>query len=267
MLLRAGFRKHKALIAANVSKSLKKPASATIVAVEMTRKNPAGWALLHKLIVDAKVQLVNRTGPVTSIATISDVAWTKLLVHHHKESASGPSGEQVSMYFGAEGRYELKPRYKELFNKIFREEQEERKDPALIDAESKAYHEAVTNEVTSELLSEDFVEDFVLEEQAAPENTGDDEAEGLLTPAPSSSRSNLPQEEREQEEEEEMVETNRNRNNRNKRRRRTKKPSAADVAAAQALIARASGSLQQGSDDDDDDDDDDEEDDNDNDEA
>jgi hypothetical protein len=250
MLLRAGFRKHKALIAANVSKSLKKPASATIVAVEMTRKNPAGWALLHKLIVDAKVQLVNRTGPVTSIATISDVAWTKLLVHHHKESASGPSGEQVSMYFGAEGRYELKPRYKELFNKIFREEQEERRDPALIDAESKAYHEAMTDEVTSELLSEDFV----LEEQAAPENTGDDEAEGLLTPAPSSSRSNLPQEEREQEEEEEMLETNRN-----KRRRRTKKPSAADVAAAHALLARASGSLQQGSDDDDDDDDDDEE--------
>jgi hypothetical protein len=114
-LLRGGFRRHKSFIAGSVTKVLEKSPFAGIVAVEMTRKNPSGWALLLKLILDAKLQQVGKTGPVTLIATTSDVAWCKVLVHQHVNRDA--EGDLVSIYGGAKSGYALKQEFKDLYNK------------------------------------------------------------------------------------------------------------------------------------------------------
>jgi hypothetical protein len=243
--LREGFRKHKALIAGSVTKALSKPAFATIVAVELTRNNPSGWALLLKLIVDAKLQQVGKTGPVTSIATTSDVAWFKVLVHQHANKDA--EGQLVTIYCSAKSGYALKQEYKDLFNKWWQEESEERKDPSLVAAETAAYHAAAAADLTgdSELMHEDLIlddsEDPLYEQ--APVDTGGG-ATGRRTPASSSSFSYIPQGEQEEEE------ISRKRAQRNKRQRREEKDKA--LAAARALILAAD-------DDNDDDNDDDEE--------
>jgi hypothetical protein len=188
-LLRDGFRKRKSFIAGSVTKVLSKSAFAEIVAVEVTRKNPSGWALLLKLIVDAKLEQVGKTGPVTSIATTSDVAWCKVLVHQHANRDA--EGELVSIYGGAKVEYELKQEYKALYNKWWLEESEERKDSSLVAAETTAYHAAAAADLTGELMYEELVLDEgpLLDEQA-PVDMGADAA-GRRAPASSSSELSL----------------------------------------------------------------------------